>query len=522
MTDDLTRRRLFKLAGASAAGAAGLSIGGCAIGSAASSADSPGSSGSSAPSGAVPTLVTTTADSSAGFVTQPHLTPPQIKVQRYSGLGPDSKYIFLNAPYSGPGHGGTIILNSAGQLVWFGPNTVTEHRMNFNMQMYQGKPALTWWQGLVTEGFGKGNCIIADDTYKVIATIKAVGSGLMCDLHEFFVTPQNTAMIVAYRPTGPGYDLRPYRGPSNGYILSGVAQEIDIATGQLLFEWDSIKDGARLFETYATATGGDGGFGTAAKPFNYFHINSVCPFDQDHWLISGRNTFTVYLVHKKTKQIVWRMGLPNHQTHLSIQPAAVFHWQHHVRPHGNGIFTVFDNGVPNEPQSRALVLHLDPKGSPQVTLRKAYTHPSPLQGGAMGSAQLLSDGMFVGWGTSPNFSQFDSAGKLVLDGQIIKGDPSYRAFTEPWVGRPTGNPAAAARHRTGGATVYASWNGATGIASWAVFAGTTPSTLTKIGSGRRTGFETAIQVSKAGPYFQVQALDPGGHVMGTSAPVKIA
>ncbi len=519
MTDDLTRRRLFKLAGASAAGAAGLSIGGCAIGSATgSSTGQSHSSGPATTSTSEPTLLTTTVNTSQGFVTRPDLTPPQIKVERYSGLGTDTRYIFLNAPYSGPGHGGTIILNPAGQLVWFGHNTATEHRMDFNMQMYQGQPVLTWWQGLVTEGFGQGECVIADSSYQIKHVIKVVGPLIKADLHEFVITPQGTAMITAYRRLGPGFDLTPWRGPSNGYILSGVAQEIDIATGRLLYAWDSHKDGVALSETYALATGRDGGLGTYAKPFNYFHINSICSYDDQHWLISGRNTFAVYLVEKATKKIVWRMNGKN--SSFSMGAGSQFNWQHHVRPHGNGLFTVFDNGVPEEPQSRALVLHLDP-ASRHVTLRKAYTHPTPLLGGAMGSAQMLPDGMFVGWGTSPNFSQFDSTGKLVLDGQMNKASPSYRAFTDHWAGHPTDKPAAAARPRTGGATVYASWNGATGIASWAVLAGKTSSAVTKIGSGRRTGVETGIKVPDTGPYFQVQALDHAGKVMGTSATVKI-
>ena len=55
-------------------------------------------------------------------------------MKRYAGLGTDSQYIFLNAPFSGPGHGGTIILNPHGDLVWFGPNTSTHRHMNFSVQ----------------------------------------------------------------------------------------------------------------------------------------------------------------------------------------------------------------------------------------------------------------------------------------------------------------------------------------------------------------------------------------------------
>jgi hypothetical protein len=161
-----------------------------------------------------------------------------------------------------------------------------------------------------------------------------------------------------------------------------------------------------------------------------------------------------------------------------------------------------------------------------ASLKKAYVHPhSPYQAGAMGSAQLLPNGhMFVGWGTQPHFSEFTADGKLVLDGDIIKGDPSYRAFSQNWSGNPDPSvelPAAAARHRTGGATVYASWNGATAVKSWAVFAGRAASALHQIASAPKNGFETAIVVSSGGPYFAVQAHDAKGRALAKSRAVRI-
>ena len=163
------------------------------------------------------------------------------------------------------------------------------------------------------------------------------------------------------------------------------------------------------------------------------------------------------------------------------------------------------------------------------SLKKAFAHPHTVyQSGAMGSAQLLPDGrMFVGWGTEPHFSEFaaDFAhGKpqLLLDGDITVGDPSYRAFTENWVGHPLDKPAAAARYRTGGATVYASWNGATEVRFWVVFAGPSAGNLHQIVKAHKNGFETAINVSNRGPYFAVHALDGKGTVLAKSAPVKIS
>jgi hypothetical protein len=35
-------------------------------------------------------------------------------------------------------------------------------------------------------------------------------------------------------------DLSPYGGPEDGLVMDGVAQEIDIESGEVLFEWRSL------------------------------------------------------------------------------------------------------------------------------------------------------------------------------------------------------------------------------------------------------------------------------------------
>jgi hypothetical protein len=68
--------------------------------------------------------------------------------------------------------------------------------------------------------------------------------------------------------------------------------------------------------------------------------------------------------------------------------------------------------------------------------------------------------------------------------------------------------------------VYASWNGATEVASWRVLAGAAPDALQPVAVAPRSGFETKILVAGSGPYVAVEALDPAGRVLGTSATVR--
>src|SRR5207248_57170 len=76
----------------------------------------------------------------------------------------------------------------------------------------------------------------------------------------------------------------------------------------------------------------------------------------------------------------------------------------------------------------------------------------------------------VGWGNEPYFSEYSRSGRLLYEAELPGPDLTYRATLQQWTGLPLWPPAGAARRRAGATTVYASWNGATQVASWRVLA----------------------------------------------------
>jgi hypothetical protein len=112
---------------------------------------------------------------------------------------------------------------------------------------------------------------------------------------------------------------------------------------------------------------------------------------------------------------------------------------------------------------------------------------------------------------------------MVFDAELGAKYQSYRAFRLPWTGLPAEAPAIAASRRGGGeTTVYASWNGATGVHTWQLLAGGPSGDLEPVASTRSRGFESALRSGSTGPRFAVQALDEGGAQLGRSAAVTIA
>lgn len=99
---------------------------------------------------------------------------------------------------------------------------------------------------------------------------------------------------------------------------------------------------------------------------------------------------------------------------------------------------------------------------------------------------------------------------------------SYRAFKNKWVGLPLYPPSIAVERLGDGAIVYASWNGSTETVAWQVLAGPTRKRLSvKVMSTPRIGFETDISVNTIGPFFQVNALNSFGQVIGTSRIIHV-
>ena len=447
------------------------------------------------------------------FVTRPDLTPPVITLATpgtsgstavQAGEGHD---VFLGPkdPSTGVTMQGELIADAGGNPVWVSNSTAGT--FSFREQQYQGKPVLTYWVGNSTS-YGHGDIVILDNTYNQIAAVTTGGNlgAHQADMHESDITPQGTILLTAYPEVQA--DLSSIGGPKNGWLLEGVAEEVDIATGKVLFEWNSL-DHVPITDTYQPIGEGDG---TQANPFDYFHINSVALDGPDQLLISARHTHTVYEVGRATGDLTWQLG--GKESRFTFGPNAAFSWQHDARRQADGTITLFDNEA-SPTTSRGLRLSLD-MSTMTATMVTQFLPPTTRLSATQGNVQVLADGnVFVGWGSEPYYSEYTASGQLLLDDTFTAGT-SYRAFCAPWVGMPKDPPDAVLRHNGSTTTAYVSWNGATEVASWRVLTGSDADDATQVATVARSGFETAIPVPNAGTYVEVQALGSSGKVLGSA------
>jgi hypothetical protein len=432
------------------------------------------------------------------YRTRPDLRiPAPIVTTLRAGVTPG---LIMLAPYNAPGNAqaGAVIVDDAGELIWENPlaGLVTT---DFRVQRYMGRPALTWWQGLIRLGHGVGHYVIADDTYTPIATVNA-GNGLAGDLHEFLLTSRGTALLTTYRIANQ--DLRAVGGSKDGTIQDAMFQEIDIPSGRVLLEWHSL-DHIPITESYWPLS----------SDWDYVHLNSIAVDSDENLLVSSRNTHTIYKLDRSSGEIIWRLG--GKQSDFALAAPAVFAWQHDARRQPDGTITLFDNG---EKVSRAVVLDVD-ESARRVSLKQSYTHPTNLFATSQGNVQVLPGGnVLVGWGAEPYVSEFSAAGELLFDAQLGKDYVSYRAYRTPWSAPGAGSPTVLTqRAPRSGTDVFVSWNGDTRVVRWEVLTGTSIAALSSIGSVKRTGFETGLRLSRAISSFALRGIDAAGRTVGTSS-----
>ena len=447
------------------------------------------------------------------FRSRPDLTPPVLQVTK-KARNTAAGYVFVAPEAGDAGQGGSLVVDNEGQVVWFRPLRhpilPTSRAMNFEVQTYRGKPVLTW-------GETPGEYVIFDDSYQEIARFTAAHD-YNGDHHEFLISPQDTALITIFNAVPQ--DLTSVGGAKDSVAMQGIVQELDIETGEVLFEWQSI-DHVAVEETYVSPAEDH------YPGIDYFHLNSVDVEPDNNLLISARETSAVYKIDRKSGEIIWRLG--GKKSDFEMQEGARFAFQHDARRLSDGnisIFDngslVFDNGTPRAVEnSRAIVLDVDEKRM-TASLVHEYTHPEGKKADAAGNTQVLPNGnVFVGWGRALAISEFSPEGELLFDLTLPPENRSYRAFRFPWNGNPSDRPVAVAERTSGDEMrLFASWNGATDVESWEVLAGPGPGRLKSLGSNPRDGFETAMLVRTSDSYVGVRAKDSSGRVLGTSEPIE--
>ncbi|KAF3483268.1 uncharacterized protein GIQ15_02592 [Arthroderma uncinatum] len=450
-------------------------------------------------------------------------------------------YIFFSPRDTQRKIGHPAIFEDNGQVVWKGPDDASTY--GFKPQLLDGKPVIVSWFGYVNDtGFGLGSMSIFDSSYERIHEVTLPGDDeyfktiyepktfpSYMDNHEGQITEQGTIVVTVVNVTEA--DLRPVGGPEQGWVVDGGFYEIDIKTNEVLFRWSARE---HIDEIPVTVSHKPlGGAGTSSKdPWNYIHINSVFK-SGDSYIVSSRYSCTIFLISKEG-EIVWRLnGVDGGDFELG--PGANFCYQHEVRVESHTVDKITLSTHNNEnadftpanetKPTTGIILDLDLTAKKATLSRSVWNAQTPVISRAQGSYQVLGNGhVLMGQGAIPVIEEYDANGAIVMNARfgIDNKVTSYRAYRSAWVGTPKTKPnvKACGADPDGKVVVHVSWNGATDVQFWKIYASSDSGELSEIATVAKNGFETRIELERAGSKIVVQSV--GGPNDGVKSDVVMA
>ena len=228
------------------------------------------------------------------FRSRPDLAPAAVTITKRDPVG-HRRHLPRAPGRTDPERAGMIATERRADLVR--PASQNDAATDFREQIYRGQPVLTWWQGNRGGRRRRRRGRDRQQLYQRDRGRLGRRTGSRADLHEFELTPRGTALITACYPVVVER-VRRSTGPTQEIVLDSVVQEIDVATGLVVFQWDSLDHvpadrellrGVRPSRTPPTrsATRTTTSTSTRSQP------------DKDgNLLISARNTWAVYKVNR--------------------------------------------------------------------------------------------------------------------------------------------------------------------------------------------------------------------------------
>ncbi|KAF4126999.1 Arylsulfotransferase (ASST) [Geosmithia morbida] len=477
-------------------------------------------------------------------------------------LTDDSLYLFIGNNMHRAGAGAGPMIFDAADLSLVYADQTWDNSYHCEPRTIGGETHLTFWAS------GGGDvCVVVDSGYNVRYRLHAAAPHSN-DMHDLDVTDQGTAVFTTHRTIPFDCTLWGGPGPDECLVHDTGFQELDMDTGEVVFEWFAADHWAPG-DSHARYEAGDFGLDADRRgAYDLSHLNGARKTSGGHYLVSSRHYWHIQLVNGTSGDPIWTLGgNGNDFRDLSGGRATDFAWQHNPRFYRDeSHITLFDNHAENQGDcgddchARGMLVEIDTDNMTARLVREYY-HPGHLDSLAMGGMQIIESqprgersdesrfegsgqgepsedrregNAIVAWGWTPSFVEYTPDGRVAMDlqkGKVGVGRQAdmfaYRVFKAPWSGKPSWPPSMAVEADGDEAVVYMSWNGATDVSSWNVYTTSSPiDQVTKfdpVASIPRDGFETSVVVStdNLDRYVVVAALDRDGRILGTTSPFDV-
>lgn len=440
--------------------------------------------------------------------------------------------------------------------MWSGFGSVGPWNAHFpHPCQYAGSTHLCVFQGNQQPGYCRGHAVIFDQDYKIVKTIGTGADEVPADQHEFrLLDGGKTALLTAYGQKT--WDLSSIGIKTElGWIQDSIFQEVDVATGSVLFSW-SASDHVNIHDGYVKLKGsdisGDGLTPHSAWDFlyvklfrclasksntdiRYSHINSIDKSVMTgNYLISARHFSSIFYIDHKDGNIIWKLeaGGDSDFTCLDFN----FSFQHDARIRDENsthmLISIFDNASnqfnSTAPFSSGKLISID-YATRIATLSGPITKgPNEIRSNSQGNTQILENGnIFHGWGSWPVFSEHAPDGSIIWSANIGPGEGivmNYRASVGDWYSIPSDtSPSVYSFSKDSDAlcVFYVSWNGCTEVASWRFYGSHDKvQRFQKLGTTKKVGFETKYTSDTHYAYVIAEAVLANGTGIRNSSAVR--
>ncbi|ODV95720.1 hypothetical protein PACTADRAFT_76154 [Pachysolen tannophilus NRRL Y-2460] len=483
------------------------------------------------------------------FRSRPDLSPPKLNITLAATEETAPGYLFV-APYSGyadvqfhgPRQAAPYVFTDQGELVWSGFAFFSIWAANFQAAKYKGEDILFSFEGSHNPayGHGHGHVTFLNKNLETVKEIRA-GNHKILDKHEFHIKDEKTALIEIYHPVPR--DLTKYGASSEQqWIVDARVQELDLETGEVLFEWSSLEH-INPSESILPINPGYAGSGyNSSDAWDYFHINSVDKDEDGNYVISARHTAALYKINGKTGEIIWKLGgLPGKiSSDFKSIDDFTFAFQHHARILSTSpdktkqVISFFDNSAHGSEDTNGTIVHYAENSSGKIIevdiksweakLLKQYNPPEKILAKSQGSTQVLPNGnVIVNWGSEGALTEFNADGKPIFHTYLDSGDlgarvQNYRGFKYNWTSIPFEKIAVFSEvTKEDDTIIYVSWNGDIDTKTWRLFTLSSDGKREYVAETKRTGFETTFKITgEIHERVAVEAIDNNGKILATS------
>lgn len=415
---------------------------------------------------------------------------------------PDDEYIFIDNR-GGRGVPFNVIFDNTGSPVWYWQ--VPDERRDFKVQANGWATMIIRWGYEEFGGSGQG-FLALDEHYQPVKTFYA-SNGYYTDEHELQVLEDGGYLLIGRREETVDMSQYVSGGKKNATVLETCVQEYT-AEDELIFQW-AAWDHYDIRDLQVSDP--------TSNRMYFTHMNSIDIDDDGHIILSNRELSEVTKIHRRTGEIIWRLGGTHNQFTYIDDPLQGTRNQHAVRALGDGVYTMFDNGNGhNPPLSRAVKYKVDAEKMTATLVWEFRDKPDKFSH-YMGNAQQLPNGnVLINWAEwdLPKITEVRPNGQKAFEMNWTDQYECYRVHRGTWRGQ-CEEPRLQVELYPDNLTLLFNKFGDPDVAYYRIYAGHSPKPTVLFDTSRVT-LKKVTSLQSGTYWFRVTAVSIDGHESGFS------